>query len=81
MRAQSVELPTQLSVPDPSRSSIIVIIGQARMMVQRRGNGRGLASDRDPQPGDLRDNVGLSVDPQSRIVSPHRTRVKPSAAE
>jgi hypothetical protein len=46
------------------------------MIVQRLVNRRGLAIDREPQPGDLRDDVGLSVDPQSRIVSPRPTRVK-----
>jgi hypothetical protein len=46
------------------------------MVVQRLVNRRGLVIDRDPQPGDFRDNTGLSVDPQSQIVSPYRTLVK-----
>jgi hypothetical protein len=48
------------------------------MIVQRLVNRRGLATDREPQPGDFRDDVGLSVDPQRRIVSPRPTRVKVS---
>jgi hypothetical protein len=46
------------------------------MIIQRLANRRCLATDRAPQPGDFRDDVGLSVDPQSAIVSPRRTRVK-----
>jgi len=46
------------------------------MVVQRFVNRRGLATDRDPQPGDFRDNVGLGDDPQTRIVSPQPTPVK-----
>ena len=46
------------------------------MIVQRLVNRRGLAIDREPQPGDFRNDVGLSVDQQTRIVSPRPTRVK-----
>lgn len=78
MFVQSGELPTQLPVLDPSRSGI-VIVRRGRMVVQRPVGRRGLATDQDPQAGDFRDKVGLSVDPHTRIVSPHRTRVKPVA--
>ena len=64
------------SAPCAPSPSWIVIIGRGRMIVQRLVNRRGLAIDREPQPGDFRDDVGLSVDPQSRIVSPRPTRVK-----
>jgi hypothetical protein len=33
------------------------------MAVQRLVNRDGLATDRDPQPGDFKANVGFSVDP------------------
>jgi hypothetical protein len=46
------------------------------MVVQRLVNRRGLANDRDPQPDDLRDNLGVSVALHSQIVSPHPARVK-----
>jgi hypothetical protein len=49
------------------------------MVVQSLVSRRGLATDQDPQSADFRDDVGLSVDAHTRIVSPHRTRVKPVA--
>jgi hypothetical protein len=75
MVVQSVELTTQLYVLHPS-PSWIVIIRRGRMVVQRPVDRRSRATDRGPQPGDFRANVGLSVNQQSRIVSRHRPRVK-----
>ena len=77
MPVQSVELPTQLPVLQPPPSGIVTV-GRQRMGVQRLVNRRGLANDRNSQPGELRDNVDLSADPQSRIFSPCRMRVKAS---
>ena len=74
MFVQSVKLPTQFPAL-PSPSGMILIRGE-HMIVQRLVNRRGLATDREPQPGDFRDDVGLSVGQQSRIVSPRPTRVK-----
>ena len=79
MPVQSVELPTQLPVLDPSPSGI-VIVGRRRMVVQRVVNRRGLATDRNSQPGELRDDVDLRADPQRRIVSPYRMHVKAGRA-
>ena len=71
---ESAELPSQLFVLHPA-PSWIVILRSGRMGAQGRVNHGGLAIDRCPQPGDLRDDVGFSVEPQGRIVSPYRTRV------
>jgi hypothetical protein len=50
------------------------------MIVQRLVNRRSLATDQDPQPSDFKANGGFGVDPQRRIVSPQRIRVKADRA-
>lgn len=57
MFVQSVELPSQLGVLSRS-PSWIVRLARGWMVVQRLDNRGSLATDRDPQPGDLRDNLG-----------------------
>jgi len=48
------------------------------MVVQRLFYSRRLATDRDPQPADLTDNLGLSVEPQgaNRVAAPQTRQVR-----
>ncbi|MEA2211459.1 MAG: hypothetical protein QOF83_1407 [Solirubrobacteraceae bacterium] len=54
------------------------MIRRGRVVVQRRVDRGGLATDQDPQPGDFQGKVRVSVGAHSRIVSLRRTRVKVS---